>query len=349
MEQAEMDAILEPLSHRAATYDADPARWLRSAVQNFLRDRPEPLPDPPLQNRPLFVYGALKPDELAFQQIAAFVSTHSPAAASGHALRSRDGLPLLVNAPHHHVKGALLNFVDCRAGYDAVRRFEPRKHYKWAPVGVSVGVSEGAMTANALVARSEDKGAEQEHVESWSCADDPVFTEGVPVAAALAAPWLEVDKSGEGVPWQQLFHLQAAYLLVWTAVERVSALRFGPATPPGERLHALAGLRDFPRWFQEADVRAGLRRVVDSRDPNDHEDLRSDGSNAWKYWYQVRSNMSHRGKGAHRDVDIVAKALVDVHDLLRLLLLDLVPGLRRAWTRTDPEGEHRQWRLRPRL
>ena len=49
-----------------------------------------------------------------------------------------------------------------------------------------------------------------------------------------------------------------------------------------------------------------------------------DGSKALDYWYQVRSNLSHRGKSAYRDSRIVYEAFEQAHLVLDCLIPMLV-------------------------
>lgn len=339
---AEPTPPAERLAARAAEYLADPEQWLEKAIDSYLSDRPALLGAPPLPDAPVFVYGSLKPGELAFPQIERYIRVATEnVELRDHRLLSRDGLPLLVEGGDG-VFGALLEFDEPASGYATVRRFEPSKHYRWAPLGVEVALSGARARANALLGIKPTAGAEQEHLQVWSSADDPVFTCGVPTAASLARPWLPPKGSLD-----ELFHLQAAYLLAWSVIERLTALRFGPAVPPMERLRQLSLLQAWSTWFNAAEVPAGERRVVDSRDPDDKVRLKRDGSNAWGYWYQVRSNLSHRGKGAHSDVRIVAEAFIDVHDVLRVMLLDLLPGIADRWGQVDPAGREHSWRIRP--
>ncbi|MBA2317405.1 MAG: hypothetical protein H0V93_06460 [Euzebyales bacterium] len=187
-----------------------------------------------------------------------------------------------------------------------------------------------------------------EHIEEWSTADDPVFTVGLPTAAQIAQPWVWSTHEEDDFPWHGLFHVQAAYLLLWSAVERIAALRFGPALDPMRRIKKLGELPSMPNWLEAAGVRMSGRRIVDSRDPEDAVRLGDDGSNAWVYWYQIRNNLSHRGKGSVREREIVNEAFIDVHDVTRLLLLELVPNVADAWTVRDAHGRECRWRLRAR-
>lgn len=70
-----------------------------------------------------------------------------------------------------------------------------------------------------------------------------------------------------------------------------------------------------------------------------------EGSNAWAVWYRVRSNLTHRGKASDRDFGLVIASHLGMHDVLRLLLLDMQPELADEWRATDPDEESAEWML----
>ena len=268
--------------------------------------------EPPIDVKlPLFVYGALKPGMPAFFMLEALVHHAAQDAVSGQ-LWVRDGLPLLIQSDDSRemVEGWRLRFKDGLEtnAYDAVCSFEPRKHYQWIEVTL-----QSAQRANALVARYPKKG--NPHylgASNWCLSDDPAFGAGLAEVGLVLA---EVDRM-EGESFDQLsrkfFRSQMAYLLLWSVLERLSAFCFGPGTDPVRRvkqLHKLPGMEEL--------VRSNVRRtdkVSDSRNPDCTCKL--DGSNPQKcfdYYYQVRSNLSHRGKGLITEFAIV-------HDSLRELL-----------------------------
>jgi hypothetical protein len=49
-------------------------------------------------------------------------------------------------------------------------------------------------------------------------------------------------------------------------------------------------------------------------------------------WYRLRSNLLHRGKAAFADAERVRVGLVDLHDVMRLYLIDRRPALADEWT-----------------
>ncbi len=122
--------------------------------------------------------------------------------------------------------------------------------------------------------------------------------------------------------WQRFFRCQMAYLLLWSILERLSALCFGPGHDPMQRikqLHELPGMRDLVRQnVQRTD------KVSDSRNPDATYKL--DGANAKKcfeYYYQVRSNLSHRGKGMFNEFDKVHCSLRELLTITQLYLVKL--------------------------
>lgn len=328
--------LLDRLVERANAWGECPSEWLTRAVQHVLSERPEPLPLPPPE-LPLLAYGALQPGELAHQQVAALVARAVDASVENHVIRTRDGLPLLV-AGSGRAFGTLLWFTNSTAAYDTVRVFEPSRQYRWAQLDVDADGQR--VTANVLLPRTPEKGSDAEVLERWTGVDDPVMGHGLAIAGLLAADPCRRDLHLPGWSWKfslPFFQMQAAYLLAMTVAERYTALAFGPGLAPTERIRRLEASMLFAECLAEAHVRTG-RRVVDSRDPADQVNIGDNGERAWSYWYQVRSNLSHRGKGAAHDAHIVREAVIDVHDVLRILLRRELPGIERAWTEADPDG-----------
>jgi hypothetical protein len=79
----------------------------------------------------------------------------------------------------------------------------------------------------------------------------------------------------------------------------------------------------------DAGVKAAV--VVDSRDPGRRHPLAADGTGAAEYLYQVRSNLSHRGKSAFQDVQMLHKAVTELRRGMRILLDRQLPAVAR-WT-----------------
>ena len=265
---------------------------------------------------PFFAYGALKPGEPAHYRVEPFLAKSPiPATISG-VLRMLDGLPLLDLHEKGTVNGFLLYFHSevARNAYETICQFEPRNHYAWRK---NSPLKDRAVTAHVLIGKQLQHGrAVPLESDSWTFRNDPVFSKGLKVIRDVIKS--EAAAKFEGTPpedfdWKRFFTLQMAYLLLWSAVERYTALVVGAGLDP------MARVRQFGRLsiFQEGFKKAGISRqdeVWDSRDPADRFILdASDPSTAILYYYQVRNNLSHRGKGAWKDGEIVRNSLRELH------------------------------------
>ena len=307
---------------------------------------------PPRVELPVFDYGLLKPDQLAYPTLLdGLVQRTRPAALATGGLRYRDGLPLLDPDGDCGVEGVLLAFAPGRerAAYDAICEFAPRQHYRWLTTSVKVDDGE-RLTVNTLLGRHPGRGSAEECFSSWSAVDDPVLRFGLHSVRVLclepAGPAFPALSGDNPTLWDRFFRLQAAYLLLWSVLDRFSALALGPADPALSRAYRLG---DDPR-FREAVVAAGVApmgKTPDSRDPQKSRRIREDGSGAMYSWEAVRANLSHPGQTAFQDGVALRRALVELHDTFQLLLLTRLPELTATWEGLDPGGRATQWLLRP--
>src|SRR3546814_12832202 len=89
--------------------------------------------------------------------------------------------------------------------------------------------------------------------------------------------------------------MSAAYLLLWSAVERFTSLAFGPALDTMERVRSLDKMESFRAAVHRLEVRPG-QRVVDSRDPSSDYRIRDERSGEAQLRYAISSNLTHRAK-----------------------------------------------------
>jgi hypothetical protein len=308
---------------------------------------------------PLFAYGLLKPSEPGHCRVADLIVRSEPATAEGMTLRIRDGLPLLMPHRDRRVDGMLLFPAQgCEAGfYDEVLAFEPVNQYR-AVAPLEVATANGPRPANTLLARRPDRGSEDHDSSWWTAADDPLLVEGLAVVRQdaerlLGGGWLIDLQQSPPSPTTELFkrffQLQATYLLLWTITERVAAFVAGPDEGAVARLRCLEELPEFPAAFAAASVVPG-RAVTDVRNPSRLVYLHPNGRGALGgYWYTVRSTVTHRGKAAFRDIELIALAVIGLHDVLREFLPSLWPTIGRVWTDREPDGTAASWSLRRRV
>jgi hypothetical protein len=188
---------------------------------------------------------------------------------------------------------------------------------------VAVAGRRDEVDANVRVGRSPGKGNATALDTAWASEADPLLSEGLRTVRRQAdhyfqrrdfTPWPRpADMAGF---WDIFVPLQGLYLVLCTILERYTALVYGPAREPGSRLAKLRGEPDVIAALAAANPPA--LKVVDSRDPRTHYQV--PGPKAFDAWYQVRSNLSHRGKAGFVDVDLIERSIVGLHDCLQALL-----------------------------
>ena len=310
---------------------------------------PDLLEPPPRLHLPMFAYGPDKPDQPAYDLLEAYVVKKEPATLTAGGLRVRDGLPLLDPDGRVGVSGTLLTFAAGKekAAYTTVCDIAPRQHYRWDMTEMRVDGRPGRV--NVLRGRHPDRGSSEEWFSAWSAGDDPLLRYGMlhvrrEALQHAAAPFPTV--AGDPAMWDRFYGLQSAYLLLWTAVERFTALAYGPAQPTLERTWRLGDDLRFKECVLAAGV-APSAKTPDSRDPTRARRIREDGSGAMFSWDAARHVVAHPGRTAFVDGVLLRRSLIDLHDAFRLMLLGRIPALTETWRQLDPAGEAERWLLRP--
>ena len=148
----------------------------------------------------------------------------------------------------------------------------------------------------------------------WSSWNDPLFTDAIDVV-------LETLDANKQWKWdtKQAFRVQMAYLLLWNSIERYTSLRYHLGGEATKKVHRLADESAFAEGLRQlgADAksvqRADLPRQRSTFDPNDPK-------KAISYYYQVRSNMVHRGKAMPYDHGIVVDSCSELVKLFKQVL-----------------------------
>jgi hypothetical protein len=260
-------------------------------------------------DRPFFAYGLFRPGQLAFVQLRELVrEVADPAHISG-ALLLRDGLPIIDPAGEGRVKGALMTFLPDRAAaaYDRISGMEPDRHYRWHETQAD------GRPANVLVGRYPGKGSVPCEEEEWDGWNDPLFT--------VALDVVEETLTSDDFQWdlKPLFRLQMGYLLLWSSIERYVSLRYHLGDKVMEKVDQLAREPAFAAGLLE---HVKERRFVYRADRPDQRTVldRNAPEKAVAYYYQVRSNIVHRGKGVVWDHERVLKSLTELLPIFREVL-----------------------------
>jgi hypothetical protein len=269
---------------------------------------------------PFFAYGIFRPGQLAYFRVRDFVERVDVPAIVHGSLLIRDGLPIIDRESPGEVVGALIKFAERHAvdGYAQISALEPAKQYWWceSKVTADTGTS-GGVVANVLMGRSPDKGSipwEGHEGEEWDGWTDPLFTTALDVVEETLA---EADFDWDLRP---LFRLQMAYLLLWSSIERYASLRYYLGR--GDVWQKVKQVASEPAFGLSLQQHVAERREVRRADePSDKATLdESRPSKAVDYYYQMRSNITHRGKGAPNDYDNLAKSIEELLAIFRDVL-----------------------------
>ncbi len=287
----------------------------------------------------LFVYGSLKPGELGFEQIETMVSKYSAAELHDFALYVRDGLPIIRKpAPGETVDGVLLTI---NAGMEAdfwqvVTEYEGKTNYKFEnsiPI-----ISEGKeLLSGAFIGRKMGKGNPEKLYTPWTSKLDPIFSQSFPLLHRdIAGNSLKFTDAGDDPTgyWKQMNRLLSQYLLLVSILEHLTVVKFGGSKKqePMLRIRKLQQSQGYLIAFKELsnELNNPPIKVSDSRAVEDSLSS-STPEQALLAWYQVRSNLQHRGKASLFDAKLVHKSCIGLSNLLLEYLRINVQGIENEW------------------
>ena len=262
---------------------------------------------------PFFAYGLFRPGQIAYFQIADYVCEIINGSKAKGELRIRDGLPIMDVDGNGTVEGAIISFKEGAAAeaYKRIAGLEPDKQYRWATLTINGAVM------NILLGRSPRKGSislAETDEKDWDGWEDPLFT------AALDVVQETIDSNIES-KWdlKPLFRLQMAYLLLWSSIERYVSLRYHLAQDATEKVSKLYDEAAFSSAVHEHV--SERRHVIRADEPQDKIVLDPNSpKSAVAYYYGVRCNITHRGKGVHRDHETLLKSATELLAIFRAVL-----------------------------
>lgn len=264
---------------------------------------------------PFFSYGLFRPGQIGYRRLSSFVAEHDPEWCVKGSLLDRDGLPLLAKG-HEDVHGVLVRF---RKGteeeaYNVIASIEPDKLYRWDVADVHK--ADQTTKANLLFGLKPARGSHPLEDTEWDGRKEPLFTSALEVVEETLALNREFE-------WdlKPLFRLQMAYLLLWSSIERFASFKYHLGERATEKVDHLASEPAFISGLEE--LVTTPREVFRADDPKTKEVLDpTDAKKSLDYYYQVRSNLVHRGKAAVADHRILVQSLEELSELFRRVLND---------------------------
>lgn len=287
----------------------------------------------------LFVYGSLKPGELGFEQIQAMVSNYSVAELHDFGLYVRDGLPIIrKEAPGEIVNGVLLTV---NAGmeedfWQVVNEYEGTHNYKFENSIPIVSDGKEYLTG-VFVGRKMGRGNPEKLYVPWTSKLDAIFSQSFPLLhreiAVNSLKFADAENDPGGY-WNQMNKLLSQYLLLVSILEHLTVVKFGGS----KKQEPMVRIRKLQQSFGCINAFQALSdeknnppiKVADSRAVEDSLSS-STSEQALLAWYQVRSNLQHRGKASVFDASLVHKSSIGLSNFLLEYLRMNIEGIENEW------------------
>lgn len=257
-----------------------------------------------------FTYGILKPGQIAYSKIRDEICEKVESEID-YSMLHRDGVPILTNR-QGKTQGYIYYFKDNEMAYNIICESFSNKLYKWRTVEID------GEEVNVLFGVKPNKGSE--YIESdrdrvsFDGRRDPLFKEGLEL--------IRENLEAEPYSWEKgFFKLQMNYMLLWSAIDRFSRLRYNKEKEHENRME----------MANEKIFRDGLKKYADKghRSVFNTEQLfpnKFDIDNprhCINYYYTLRCNIVHRGKSSMRDIDMLEQATRELLDIFEYMLEDI--------------------------
>lgn len=260
---------------------------------------------------PFFAYGIFKKGQISYFTIRDHVENIKVGTKTKGLLLIRDGIPLIdLSINSSYVTGDLICFKENEAvsAYENIAALEPDSQYKWGTIETELG------SANILEGRCLDKGASLADDSIWNSWDDILLTVSFEIIDEVLA---ENFREPTG---KQFLKLQMAYLLLWSAIERYSALRYKIGNlDVMAKVRLIANERAFIDGLRLYGI-SDRREIHNSALKNKASLNIDDPKKSIDYFYQIRSNIAHRGKAVIDDAKIVRNALKQLSAIFKAVI-----------------------------
>lgn len=297
----------------------------------------------PNYSLPFFAYGALKPNEIAWSQISENCIQSESIYAEGLKLFVIGGIAVARPEAGAKVDGWLLSFSNSVSTYRRISKLEGVPNfYTWDIIATSKG------KANVLVAASSE--GKRSEVDDWSTASDPFLGGSIPYLYNSLSSLSKLSSGQEVGPDvnDKFLQLQSNYVLLWTTFERI--LRFtrpGLSGTEGSIRRESAKSQTNKSWTKTFDVipQGTKLSCASSKEPYGKPIRFSD--NYFEYFYALRNNIVHRGKGALQDFNQLHTSTIILYNLISSFLQLECPAVKLAWSRLDqkPNLENRYFQI----
>jgi hypothetical protein len=294
-------------------------------------------------SKPFFSYGIFRPGEIAFQIISDYVDLNriENKIIMG-SLKLRDGILIFDQNGKDSVQGYLLFFKEGAesSAYESIVNVEPGNYYKW-----DEDQSKFKNQFNILHGKTVDKGIDEEKgfnsPNIWnnlfdSIWNDPFIINGFNMLEHYAKESPRLHKKYEQLKWEDegIFNdylkYQMLYLFLSSILERIMFLNGGFGKNPNKQVTLFSKDKTLHNVFDKLVLNDDFPQFKESfeRKINAANNPTSDASwtyetnsnvnyeEAMKYYYQLRSNIIHRGKSGIKKLIVLRESFEELKFIL---------------------------------
>ena len=267
---------------------------------------------------PFFSYGIFKPGQLAFSEIEKYVDKISYNSID-YQMCIRDGVPVIDKKENKNFKtyGYLIEFKKGseKKAYEVISKTEPFDLYEWDEIKCN------GVNCKVLKGKYLEKGSSLSEYtfEEFYGHNDPLFNEALELIDGYLKRRMPNSKQDFSSDIKNFFILQMHYMLLWTAIDRFSSLRYNKEKISNNNYHFSQ-----QQVFINALENMGIEeRKIFTADNLRKYKLDADKSNwAINYYYKVRCNIVHRGKTFFNDYDDVHNSIKELSKIFKEVLTD---------------------------
>ena len=261
-------------------------------------------------NLPFFAYGTFKKGEISFFAIKQFVKEVKKDKQITAKMHVKDGVSLIdITETNSTTYGDIIYFKDAESAlnaYNAIGLLEPSTYYYWGEQVVD------GEAVNVLIGKGINKGTNEVEDNYWNSWTEPLFTEIFEIINEV------LKEPTNDISGKQFLKLQMTYLLLWTAIERYATLRykFGGSDVVA-KVNNIANENAFLIGIKQIDSAKKVYKTYESGHVNFNVD---NPKMCVRYFYQIRSNIAHRGKAVFDDAKLVHFALAEMSFIFKRML-----------------------------
>ena len=293
---------------------------------------------------PLFVYGSLKPSEIAYKQFSTRIERFEEASLKGFQLYIRDLMPVVSRSNNADKVDGFLLYPKKDEGdffYKQVMEFEGENYQLESIQVIKDELTE--INANVFVEKSDLFGRKEPLNRPWSSLTDPLLSRSFPalmVDIDRTFPSFADQFSESYSDWHSKNIRIGYYLVLVSILEHIWSLTFGNTSESGPNTskQKMARSDEFKKAFRNAQ-REGL---IPYLSVNAYKYLGSEPfetrspKGALNAWTTVRNNLLHRGKSG-RDTELVENAAIGLANTLYFYLIDQIPNILETWKVSEPQ------------